>query len=335
MGMNPDPLELNNRNLIVSSCAIIGFLLCMTAGCGQWRSTAPAAAKPAGVAVGPGKPAVQVKEYALKGVVKRLDARTGQVTIRHEAIPGFMNAMTMPFTLKDRAALDDIKPGDSVDATLRVTEVNGAVNDYELLNLAVVARASRPMVLDISRGKVQLRERPRQLEVGDTVPDFAMTTQEGKVVKLSELRGNVVALTFIYTRCPIPDFCPLMDRKFADLAQKASTFRARSQHNRLISLSFDPEHDKPDILRKHAQIRGATPPLWTYAVATHDELDKIAAPLGLMYEPGTNEIAHNLSTAVIDPQGKLARLDVGKDRNRWETSDMLKTIYALLRAAGK
>ncbi len=83
------------------------------------------------------------------------------------------------------------------------------------------------------------------------------------------------------------------------------------------------------------QIRGAVPPLWTYAVASHDELAKIAAPLGLFYEPGTNEIAHNLSTAVIDPQGKLARLDVGTQRNRWETTDLLKTIYSLLPTSSK
>ena len=150
------------------------------------------------------------------------------------------------------------------------------------------------------------------------------------MVKLSDLRGKVVVLTFIYTRCPLPDFCPLMDRKFADLAQKINTFPARAQHIRLISLSFDPEHDQPDVLRKHAAIRGAVPPLWTFAVASHDELAKIAAPLGLFYEPGTNEIAHNLSTAVIDPHGKLARLDVGTQRNRWETTDLLKSIYSLL-----
>ena len=155
------------------------------------------------------------------------------------------------------------------------------------------------------------------------------------MVKLSELRGNVVALTFIYTRCPLPDFCPLMDRKFADLAQKVSTFPARAKQIRLISLSFDPEHDKPDVLHKHAEIRGAVPPLWTYGVASHDELAKIAAPLGLLYEPGTNEIAHNLSTAIIDTQGKLARLEVGTQRNRWETTDLLKTMYALLPTSGK
>jgi protein SCO1 len=274
-----------------------------------------------------------VKDYPLKGVVRKLSRESGHVTIQHEAIPGLMGAMTMPFSVKDRTVLNGLQPGDSVAATLRVREERGVVNDYDLLGLNVIKHASPHVDLAISKGTVSVGKRPRKLEIGEMVPDFAMTTQEGKVVKLAELRGNVVVLTFIYTRCPLPDFCPLMDRKFSDLSQRISTFPARAQHIRLISLSFDPEHDSPDILRKHAQIRGAVPPLWTYGVASHDELAKIAAPLGLFYEPGTNEIAHNLSTAVIDPQGKLARLEVGTQRNRWETTDLLKTIYSLLPAA--
>ncbi len=134
-----------------------------------------------------------------------------------------------------------------------------------------------------------------------------MTTHEGKSIKLSDLRGNVVVLTFVYTRCPLPDFCPLMDRKFAELARRLEANPARARHVRLVSLSFDPDHDTPEILRKHALLRGVVPPLWTYAVATHQELQKIAAPLGLFYAPGAREIAHNLCTAVIDQQGRLAR----------------------------
>jgi protein SCO1/2 len=274
-----------------------------------------------------------VKDYPLRGVVRRVLREHGQVMIRHEAIPGLMGAMTMPFSIKDRDVLDRLQSGDTVEGTLHVREEMGVVNDYELRGLTVTKQASPHHDIAISKAKIPVRERPRKLEIGEAVPDFAMTTQDGKLLKLSELRGNVVVLTFIYTRCPLPDFCPLMDRKFADLSQKISTFPARAKHVRLISLSFDPEHDRPDVLRKHAEIRGAVPPLWTYGVAAHDELAKIAAPLGLFYEPGTNEIAHNLSTAVIDPQGKLARLDVGTQRNRWETTDLLKTIYSLLPAS--
>jgi len=276
-----------------------------------------------------------VTNYPVKGVVKRVESELEHVTIDHEAIPGFMDAMKMRFAYKDRAALERLQPGDRVEATLRVEQENGVVNDYELRDLAVKGRAPpRRLVMDGQTGKVELRAQPRQLEIGDVVPDFAMTNQEGKAVKLSDLRGNVVVLTFIYTRCPLPDFCPLMDRKFADLAQHLSSFPGRARHVRLISLSFDPDHDTTDVLRKHAQIRGASPPLWSYAVASHDELAKIAAPLGLFYGPAKDEIAHNLCTAVIDRAGKLARLEVGTARNKWETVSLLKTVYSLIPASG-
>ena len=146
-------------------------------------------------------------------------------------------------------------------ATLRVETENDVVNDYELRELTVTSPAPpRRMVMNSETGKAELRDQPRLLKIGDQVPDFAMTTQDDKVVKLSDLRGNVVVLTFIYTRCPLPDFCPLMDRKFSELAQHLSSFRGRARYVRLISLSFDPDHDTPDVLRKHAQIRGAVPP---------------------------------------------------------------------------
>jgi protein SCO1/2 len=157
-----------------------------------------------------------------------------------------------------------------------------------------------------------------------------MTTQDGKALKLSDLRGEVVVLTFIYTRCPLPDFCPLMDRKFAELAGKIAASPQRAERVRLLSVSFDPEHDTPEVLEKHARVQGASPPLWTFAVASHAELARVAAPLGLMYGPSETEIIHNLSTAVIDPEGRLARLEIGTAARSWSASDLLKQVVSLI-----
>ncbi len=272
----------------------------------------------------------KVTDYPLKGVVKKVEVEEKRVTIAHEAIPGFMAAMTMSFQLGSPGVLETLKPEDAVEATLHVIEKDGVVSEYELRDLKVLGRPARDMILNVTKGKVSIRERPKLLEIGDPVPDFVMTSQDGKHLKLSDLRGNVVGLTFIYTRCPLPDFCPLMDRKFGELASKIAANPLRARRVRLISLSFDPEHDTPEVLAKHAQIRGAAPPLWVFAVAAHEELAKIAPALGLFYEPGSNEIAHNLCTAIIDPQGKLARVEVGTSRNKWESVDLLKTIYASL-----
>jgi protein SCO1/2 len=277
-------------------------------------------------------PASELKEFTLVGEVKKVEKETREITIRHEKIAGFMEAMTMPFHIDDPAVLDELRPGDQVEGKLQVQQENGLTRDYRLVDLKVVKPS---LVLDLSGPEPQLRIKPKLLEPGDPVPDFALTRQDGKTFKLSDLRGYVVVLTFIYTRCPLPDFCPLMDRKFADLALSIGAFPRRAEKIRLLSVSFDSDHDTPEILRKHAQIRGATPPLWTFAVASHDELARIAGPLGLFYGPGKDEIIHNLCTAVIDQNGRLARLEVGTQRNKWSSADLLKTVYSLIPAFQK
>jgi protein SCO1/2 len=325
---------------VVAIAGRLGLVLAtawFAAGCRGKDAASPAAPGPASAGRAPAKPAGPVTvDYPLTGVVRSVAPQSGQVLIRHREIPGFMKAMTMPFKPVNREILETLRAGDEVEGTLRVEEEDGAVKDYRLLDLKVSRPAEPPAkVLEVSKGKVQVRQQTPRLQVGEAVPDFAITGQDGRQFKLSGLRGKVVVLTFIYTRCPMPDFCPLMDRKFSSLAQHIGAFPNRAKDIRLISLSFDPEHDTPEILRKHAQIRGAVPPLWSYAVATHSELSKIAAPLGLAFEPNGTDIAHNLCTAVIDPRGKLARLEVGTQPNRWETADFLKTIYSLLPGGGR
>jgi protein SCO1/2 len=310
---------------------------CPVCGCSRNQAQQTGVSQPGGRGLSdressPAPPSVtEVKEFKLAGTIKKIDQESRQVTIRHQAIEGFMEAMTMPFRLEDTAVLDDLRPGDEIEATLRVQLENGLTRAYSLHNLTVTKPAlASPLVLDLSGEAPQLRTRPKLLDRGDPVPDFTMTGQDGKTFKLSDLHGRVVALTFIYTRCPLPDFCPYMDRKFADLAQSIGAFPKRAQAVALLSVSFDPDHDTPEILRKHAQIRGGTPPLWTFAVASHDQLARITGPLGLLYGPGKNEIMHNLCTAVIDPQGRLARLEIGTQRNKWSSADLLKTIYSLI-----
>jgi protein SCO1/2 len=278
----------------------------------------------------------ELREFNLTGEVKQVDKQAKEVTIRHDAIPGFMAAMTMPFHVDNPAMLEDLRAGDLVEGKLRVQLENGQTKDYQLVDLAVTKPAlSPPLVLDLAGATPKLRVQPKRLEAGDPVPDFAMTGQDGKAIRLSCLRGNVVVLTFVYTRCPLPDFCPYIDRKFSDLAQSIAAFPERAEKVRLLSVSFDPDHDTPEILRKHAVIRGAVPPLWTFAVASHEELARITGPLGLIYGPGKNEIIHNLCTAVIDPEGRLARLEVGTQRNKWSSADLLKTINSQIPAFQK
>ena len=304
------------------------LLVSATVGCGRDAPSPPPAGPP------PPAKSAEVKEtYTLKGTVRGVDAASGVVTIAHEEIPGFMKAMTMPFTPADRSNLAEVGPGDEVEGPLEVVREGGGIKDYNLLRLEVTNPAPRTLKFDFGSGTATLVAKPAILKPGEAVPDFAMTTQEGKPLKLSDLRGKVVVLTFIYTRCPLPDYCPAVDRKFGRLADRLGAIKARADAVRLVSVSFDPEHDTPEALRKHAAVVGARPPLWTFAVAPHDELRKVAERLGLVYGPMPNEIVHNLCTAVIAPDGALARLEVGAAGKAWEPDDLARTILALIAPA--
>jgi protein SCO1/2 len=247
------------------------------------------------------------------------------VTVRHEEIPGYMPAMTMPLRVLDAAALEDVQVGDRIEATLRVDPGKSA-----LVDLVVTQPAT--MELSTAGGTLELRPKPPQLEPGEEVPDFQMTLQDGKTASLSSFRGKFVVLTFTYTRCPVPDFCPLIDRKFQELDRIVRRVPARAEAVRLLSVSFDPEHDTPEIIAKHAERVGATPPGWSFAVASHDELRKVAPVLGLGYGPGENEIMHNLRTAVIDPEGRLLVLENG---NSWQPEKLIQAFQSLILPARK
>ena len=231
-----------------------------------------------------------------------------------------MPAMTMPFDLEGQEVLEELRPGDEVEGTLVVGPLSS-----ELVDLIITRPAlPEPVVLDNTSGSPSLRPRREPLTPGQRVPDFTVTTQEGRPLSLSGLRGSTVALTFIYTRCPLPEFCPLMDQKFRRLAELVRLLpEARERSVRLLSISFDPEHDTPEVLARHARLRGAEAPLWTFAVASHDELRKVSEPLGLLYGPTPDEIVHNLVTAVIGPDGRLVRLETGGD---WTPEELFRTI---------
>lgn len=278
-------------------------------------------------------PEIEVKVYDLTGVVRGVDVEGRELQIHHDEIPDFMKAMTMPFDVADDVDMDDFRVGDELEAKLKVEYEDGLVRDYELVDPVVTKPAldtGPSAILDLSGETPVVKTRPDRLQPGDEVPDFALTDQDGQTSNLADLRGKVVVLTFVYTRCPLPDFCPAMDRRFSELSQSLAASASRSEKVRLVSLSFDPENDTPEVLKKHAETRGVKPPLWTYAVASHEELGKIAPAMGLVYGPGKDEIIHNLCTAVIGPDGKLARLEVGTKNNDWTTADMLKSIAPLL-----
>jgi len=258
--------------------------------------------------------APEPQRYEVRGQILSLDPQRNQVVVDHEDIEGFMSAMVMPYKVQDLALLEGKKPGDMVTATLVVEEV-----DYYLTTLTTTGHepiktpAPDPLITDI-------------LTDGDLVPDHALVDQTDKPLSMQSLRGHRVALTFMYTRCPLPDFCPLMDKHFADVqAQiKKSPDLADVQ---LVSVTLDPAFDTPAVLAQHAKRLGADPARWHFATGSPDEVLAFAKRFGVIAEPGETAVAlvHNLRTAVIDPQGRLVKAYSG---NMWSPAELVADLKA-------
>ena len=313
---------------------LIGLVLGLAwgVGCGRPESIPTGPARATGTEVStqpearPTPPKLDGRhEFTLNGVVQAVEPTEGEVTIAHESIPGFMDAMTMPFLLRDKSILDDVRPGDIVHGPMVVVFKNGNIKDYELTDLTVTGTVPPPRDSEMAAA-LNAIGRPKPLDVGDMVPDFTVTTQTGATLRLADLRGKVVALSFIYTRCPLPDFCPAVDAKFAEVTRRVGFPAERADQVELISISFDPEHDTPEVLTRHARLRGAKPP-WIFAVASVAELSKIGPLLGLDYYPERDQFAHNLTAAVVGPDGRLARLELGR---QWTPADLSRTIVDLI-----
>jgi protein SCO1 len=257
------------------------------------------------------------QQYQLTGQVLGVKPEASEVLIKHEDIVGFMPGMTMPFKVRDEALLKSVQPGDMVTATLVV----GGTNAYlSTLSKTGHAPLDVPPPAEASSGFELLKP-------GEEVPNQLLIDQDGKPRPLSTLRGHRVALTFIYTRCPMPDFCPLMDRHFATIQREIRKIPALADV-RLLSVSFDPQFDTPPVLKAHAQKYEADPQIWSFVTGDRDEITRFAARFGVSVEREEQnpiDITHNLRTAIIDPQGRLVKVHTG---NSWTPADIVADLKA-------
>lgn len=255
------------------------------------------------------------KEYELHGQILGIERARNEVLIRHSAIKGFMPAMTMPFKVKDASLLSGKEPGDLVTATLVYNEVDAYLSTLTRTGHAAVE--APPVVSDA----------PHILMPGEQVLDALLVDQDGKPRRFSAFRGHRVALTFMYTRCPLPEFCPLMDRHFAAV-QKTIQGAPALGDVRLVTVTLDPEFDKPPVLNQHAQRLKADPAIWTFATAEPDEAARFARQFGIFTEKdpaGSANLTHNLRTAVVDADGRLVTMHSSND---WTPADLVADLNA-------
>jgi protein SCO1/2 len=264
------------------------------------------------------------KVYKLRGKVVSTNAATGEVTIKHEAIPGFMEAMTMPYKLKDPNILGELHSGDVLTADLFVSQESDA---NVFLDHIVVVAQGKPDYKPATVYHV-----PAQ---GDAVPDFKLRNQDGRVIHLNQFRGKELLITFIYTRCPLPNFCPLVTRNFAKIEKQLAADPKVKGKTHLLCVSFDPEHDTPERLKAYGEeyigsdSRGAFAN-WDFAVPDGATLKEMAKffDVGITTE-ADQTITHTLSTTLVGRDGKVIKFYPG---NEWTpdqvTGDVKQSLGA-------
>ncbi len=261
-----------------------------------------------------------VQIYLVKGVVKELKADGKTVVIQHEEVPNYMPAMTMPFEVKDPKALAGLGAGDEVSFRMLVTENEGWIDRITKLGTTNVTEPPR-------RETFRRARIVEPLNIGDPIPDYPFTNELGREFSLGQFKGTALAITFIFTRCPFPNFCPRMSENYAEAYKKLLGLKDGPKNWHLLSVSFDPEFDTPTVLKNYAARYKYDTNHWNFATGALIEIDAITEQFGLVFPREGINFNHNLRTVVIDAQGKVEKVFIG---NEWKVDDF---VAAMLKAA--
>lgn len=253
--------------------------------------------------------------FTVRGVVRgRLNDDT--IRIAHQAIPDYMPAMTMPFNVDPgaRAEAAQLQPGDGVEFKFAVTETTSRAFDFRRIGPDRNARETPP-----SSPAAPVR----RLREGDVVPAFALRDQFDQPLTAAALQGKRTVLTFIFTRCPVPEFCPLMSQRFQTLQQRLAEQPAAGPPVQLLSITIDPEFDTPQILHAYAESYDADPQRWRFATGTTEQITRLTRAFAVHTDDSRGVLDHTLATALIGPDGRVQTIWRG---NGWKVDEVLAAL---------
>lgn len=260
-----------------------------------------------------------VQRYDFKGKVLAVDRSKGEVTVEHEEVKGYMVAMTMDFPLRDADALNTVAPGDGIQATLVVAEDASFWLENPAITKTLPGTAPTPAVVG-----------PSEPQLGAEVPDVKLVNQDGRQLSTRQFKGRALAVTFIYTRCPMPDQCPLLSTNFAELNGALASDAEVGKRAHLLSVTLDPEYDKPEVLRRYGSTyAGGKFDTWDFVTGDPADVRRFAEFFGLAYSVESGQLIHSLRTAVVTPDGKLYKLYRG---NEWKPAEVLGDLKAAMSA---
>ena len=258
----------------------------------------------------------KTKHYELQGRVVAVDPALHQLTVAHQDVAGLMKGMTMPFTVGSDSTwvFKAIGPGDEIHATL-------VLGDHAELQDISFTKASPSAGDGTSAAHIP--------QPGESVPNVTLVNQNGKAIRLAEFRGKPLLLTFIYTRCPFPDYCLRMSNNFREVLEQLQKDPQAFAAAQMLSISIDPEHDNPAALRAYGDqyVKGTDPKFqhWEFVSGSPEQVRKAADFFGLAYNRTEGQIVHNLSTVLIGKDGKVLKVYSG---NSWKPDDVAADFAA-------
>lgn len=257
----------------------------------------------------------QKELFEVRGVVQEVKPAESQVVIKHEAIPNYMPAMTMPFDVKDTNEFAGLVPGDEVTFTMVVTPDEGWVRH--------IRKTGQTVNLEPQHQSVRIVRDVEPLELGDAMPNYAFTNSFGKKISLDDFKGKAYAFTFIFTRCPFPNFCPRMGKNFEEACDLIKNTPNAPDNWHLISISFDPEWDTPARLKSYSETYNPDPQKWDFVTGAMIDLDAITEQFGLYFAFDKGNYNHNLRTVVVDAAGKIQQIFIG---NEWKPEELVSEL---------
>ena len=255
------------------------------------------------------KPGIREAEKAgtfeASGVLRKVDAKRRKAVIAHDAIAGYMEAMTMEFDVAEGEPLAALVPGDTIAFRLSVTDARSWIDQMRKTGHTEIAALSTTAT--------------GSLPPGAPLPDCALVDHRGAAFRLGDFKGRALAFTFIFTRCPLPDFCPRMNRNLAEVQRELSADGAGANWH-LLSISFDPEYDTPARLAEYARPYIGDGGHWTFATGETGDIQKLGEAFGLAVARDGKKVDHTLRTVVVDPAGRVQKVFTG---NEWKPAELI------------
>jgi protein SCO1 len=266
-------------------------------------------------------PSTNRQVFQVTGVVQEVRLERKEIEVNHQAVPGYMPAMTMPFDVKDTNELAGLEPGQPVTFRLLVTDTEGWIDQ--------IRKLGPPTNTPTTAGPFRLVRDVQLLEVGDRLPEYHFTNQFAEGFSTERFRGQALAITFLFTRCPYPNFCPRMANNFEQTQQRLLALANGPTNWQLLTISFDPDFDKPAVLKAYANTHHYDPLHWTFATGELIDITAVAEQFGMAFwHDETGSISHNLRTAVIDASGRVQKIFSG---NEWSGDELVAEMVSAAR----